>query len=99
VLEFARPDQIILTNVDLKHADKPSSIQRAKDVVLLNHSRGKDELVHRGTKEFGTEKMPCKRFLNDVCHGIIPTGAFNYKAADRVVHVILCLANIRYKST
>jgi len=63
VLEFARPDQIILTNVDLKHADKPSSIQSAKDVVLLNHSRGKDELVHRGTKEFGTEKMPCKRFF------------------------------------
>lgn len=32
---------------------------------------------------------------NDVCHGIIPAGAFNYSTADRIVHIILCLAQVR----
>ncbi len=32
---------------------------------------------------------------NDVCHGISPTGAFNYSTADRVMHVLLCLAQVR----
>ena len=32
---------------------------------------------------------------NDVCHGISPAGAFNYSTADRIVHVILCLSQVR----
>jgi len=32
---------------------------------------------------------------NDVCHGISPTGTFNYSTADRIMHVILCLAQVR----
>jgi len=32
---------------------------------------------------------------NDVCHGINPAGAFNYSMADRIMHVILCLAQVR----
>lgn len=29
---------------------------------------------------------------NDVCHGIVPSDTFNYSVADRVIHVLLCLA-------
>jgi hypothetical protein len=32
---------------------------------------------------------------NDVCHGISPAGAFNYSTADRVMHVMLCLSQVR----
>jgi hypothetical protein len=32
---------------------------------------------------------------NDVCHGMIPAGAFNYSTADRVMHVMLCLSQVR----
>jgi len=32
---------------------------------------------------------------NDVCHGISPAAAFNYSTADRIMHVILCLAQVR----
>lgn len=32
---------------------------------------------------------------NDVCHGISPSGAFNYLTADRIMHVILCLSQAR----
>lgn len=32
---------------------------------------------------------------NNICHGISPSGAFNPSTADRVMHVILCLAQVR----
>ena len=32
---------------------------------------------------------------NNICHGISPSGAFNPSMADRVMHVILCLAQVR----
>lgn len=63
VLTFARPDQVVLTNVDLKEPSDELLCHSAKAVVKLSHSRGADELVHRASKEFGTEKFPCKRFF------------------------------------
>ncbi|WP_444921294.1 DUF4209 domain-containing protein [Microbulbifer sp. CnH-101-G] len=36
---------------------------------------------------------------NDVCHGISPAGAFNYSTADRVMHVMLCLSQVRESNT
>lgn len=32
---------------------------------------------------------------NDVCHGISPSSMFNYSTADRVLHVLLCLQQVR----
>lgn len=32
---------------------------------------------------------------NDTCHGINPVGSYNYATADRVLHVFLCLAQVR----
>jgi hypothetical protein len=32
---------------------------------------------------------------NDVCHGISPVDVFNYSTADRTMHVVLCLAQVK----
>ncbi|MEG5786968.1 DUF4209 domain-containing protein [Enterobacter bugandensis] len=32
---------------------------------------------------------------NDVCHGISPSNMFNYSTADRIVHTLLCLSQVR----
>jgi hypothetical protein len=69
LLEFARPDNIIITNLDCdspvfanctkaerKHWLKPETI------IESHHSRGADELPHRGLKDFGFEQLPFKRF-------------------------------------
>jgi hypothetical protein len=55
LLEFARPDNIIVTN--LSAADLNDAC-----VIYYHHQRGADELPHRGLKEFGSEQMPFKRF-------------------------------------
>jgi hypothetical protein len=54
-LEFARPDNIIVTN--LSCADLNDEC-----LIYYHHQRGADELPHRGLKEFGSEQMPFKRF-------------------------------------
>lgn len=69
LLEFARPDNVIITNLDedspvlanctpteRKHWLKPETI------IESHHSRGADELPHRGLKDFGFEQLPFKRF-------------------------------------
>ena len=69
LLEFARPDNIIITNLDedspvlanctkaeRKHWLKPETI------IESHHSRGADELPHRGLKDFGFEQLPFQRF-------------------------------------
>jgi hypothetical protein len=69
LLEFARPDNIIVTNL----TPKTPALQRMprqvrkyweKDTSLIyhHHQRGADELPHRGLKEFGSEQLPFKRF-------------------------------------
>lgn len=55
LLEFARPDNIIVTN--LSPADLNDEC-----LISYHHQRGADELPHRGLKEFGSEQMPFKRF-------------------------------------
>ena len=69
LLEFARPDNVIITNLDedspvlanctkaeRKHWLKPETI------IESHHSRGADELPHRGLKDFAFEQLPFKRF-------------------------------------
>lgn len=69
LLEFARPENVILTNIGindnvLKHC---SSEQKehwldARTLIGSYHQCGKDELTHRGLKDFGFEQLPFKRF-------------------------------------
>ncbi len=69
LLEFARPENVILTNIGindnvLKHC---SSEQKehwldARTLIGSYHQCGKDELTHRGLKDFGFEQLAFKRF-------------------------------------
>jgi hypothetical protein len=69
LLEFARPDQLIYTNLGrgepidvrlaaagLQHWLEPRSI------IEQHQSRGADELVHRSLKEFASETLPFRGF-------------------------------------
>jgi Transposase DDE domain group 1 len=69
LLEFARPDNIILTNLVsggplLKQMPRRVREYWEEDTSLIyhHHQRGADELPHRGLKEFGSEQLPFKRF-------------------------------------
>ena len=69
LLDFARPDNIILTNIGIN--DKAlagcsealrKGMIKAEAIISSHHQRGADELPHRGIKDFGFEELPFKRF-------------------------------------
>jgi hypothetical protein len=69
VLDFERPDNIIVTNLDPTHEalkkmapDLQKHWLKDETIILHHHQRGADELPHRGLKEFGSEQLPFKRF-------------------------------------
>ena len=69
LLDFARPDNIILTNIGVNpavtahmSAEKTKELIEAEGIIMSHHQRGADELPHRGIKDFGFEEMPFKRF-------------------------------------
>jgi hypothetical protein len=69
VLDFARPDNIIITNVgvnsDVAKGCSPEirkELTHVESIIHSHHQRGADELPHRGLKDFGFEELPFKRF-------------------------------------
>ncbi|MEA3350680.1 MAG: IS1380 family transposase [Chloroflexota bacterium] len=83
LLEFARPDTILYTNLGVGeeideqltgagHTEKMS----AHGVIALAHGRGCDELVHRGFKDFGHEELPFHRFAPNAAWYYLMTVAF-----------------------
>ena len=77
LLEFARPDNVIVTNIDEDHPAirrMPEAQQRqwleGQWIIHLHHQRGADELPHRGLKDFGHQTLPFKHFM--------PNSAFYY---------------------
>lgn len=69
VLDFARPDNIIITNLGVNpsvvegcSAQIRRELIRAESIIHSHHQRGADELPHRGLKDFGFEELPFKRF-------------------------------------
>ena len=75
LLTFERADTLLVTNLrsDTVTEDMPEEIRRltdAAEIVRMYHTRGTSELVFRALKDFGTERMPFKRFP--------PNAAFYY---------------------
>jgi hypothetical protein len=77
LLAFARPDTLLYTNlgmgeaIDLALGDAgEDGLIQPEQIIACYHQRGGDELVHRALKEFGTERLPFKRFA--------PNAAFYY---------------------
>jgi len=69
LLDFARPDNIILTNIGinekvLEHctSEQKEYWLKAETLIESHHQNGNDELAHRGFKDFGFEQLPFKRF-------------------------------------
>lgn len=72
ILDFARPDNIILTNLakgepvlEKFSADERKYWLDDKTLMFHHHMRGADELPHRGLKDFGSEELPFKRFASN----------------------------------
>jgi hypothetical protein len=70
LLEFARPDNVIYTNLGqggpidaLLQAVGRADVMAPETIIELHHGRGRDELVHRALKDFRAEQLPFKRFL------------------------------------
>jgi len=71
LLEFARPETLIYTNLGMNNAitkevlrvrDARKTAISAEAIITAYHERGRDELVNRGFKDFGTEHLPFKTF-------------------------------------
>ena len=69
LLEFARPDTLIYTNLgmgqpidDQFRAVGKEEYLKAEGGIALYHGRGRNELVNRSFKDFGFEELPFKRF-------------------------------------
>jgi len=105
VLDFARPDTVIYTNlgVDEKiteqfHKARLDRYLTAAGIIETYHQQGSDELVHRALKEFGSERLPFKRFTqNAAFYYCMLVAFFLYEAfkedvASEVVPVA-CYAN------
>jgi hypothetical protein len=73
VLDFARPDGVVLTNIGVHPAVTArlsEEYKKTEFIIQSNHHRGADELTHRGFKDFGFEELPFKQFA--------PNTAFYY---------------------
>jgi len=69
LLDVARPDTVILTNVGVNPSvrasasvDERTHWTQPETLLASHHHRGADELPHRGLKDFGFEELPFKRF-------------------------------------
>ena len=71
LLDFARPDNVILTNIGVNpnvlincHTkEEERRLVKTETIIESHHMRGADELPHRGLKDFGFEELPFKRFV------------------------------------
>jgi len=75
LLEFSRPEMVLYTNLgmggktdDLIRKAGRSELLHLEEIIRLHHDRGSDELVHRATKEFASEKLPFKRFNQNAAY-------------------------------
>jgi hypothetical protein len=69
LLEFARPDNIILTNMAMDNPAFCALPPKDRDywlddreLIFHHHRRGADELPHRGLKDFAGKQLPFKPF-------------------------------------
>jgi len=69
LLDFARPDNVILTNIGINDKvlenctpERQQHWLQPETIINSYHQCGTDELAHRGLKDFASEKLPFKRF-------------------------------------
>lgn len=69
LFDFARPDNVILTNIGINEKVLENCTPEQKEywlnlisIIDSYHQCGTDELAHRGLKDFGFEQLPFKNF-------------------------------------
>ena len=100
MLEFARPESVLYTNIGQGKAIDAMLAQAGYDRLLAAseliehyHGRGADELVIRATKEFASEKLPCKRFnMNAVYYYTMLVSFFVFQAFKEDVSQVVVSA-------
>lgn len=94
-LEYARPDRLVYTNLGVhpEITEKFADAVSAEAIVRLYHGRGRDELVIRALKAFGTEKLPMKRFFSNGAYFYVMLIAFVLFEAFKV-DVVGCVLPI-----
>jgi hypothetical protein len=72
LLEFARPDTVLYTNLGVNQDVTELFISGGKGeylepetIIQAAHNRGRDELDNRALKDFGTEQLPFLRFTSN----------------------------------
>lgn len=94
VLDFARPDTILYTNIGKDSVITEQLINAGKEYLLtansvidLAHKRGKDELIHRSIKELATkEQLPFKKMeMNRAYYYILAISHFLFESYKRDV--------------
>ena len=75
LLEFARPDTILYTNLGMEQKIDEllarvgqKKLINAEKIIECAHSRGSDELIHRAFKDFGHEELPFKKFAPNAAY-------------------------------
>jgi len=95
ILEFAKTDSIIYTNIcqdtelteQLKETCKNENIATAESIISLAHGRGADELIHRSIKELATkEQLPFEKMgMNCAYYYLLVIAHFLFEAYKRDV--------------
>jgi hypothetical protein len=83
LLEFARPDTIIYTNIgtcgpidDALVAADYGRLLEPSGIIECYHGRGFDELVHRAFKDFLDQRLPFKSFRQNTAYYYVALLAF-----------------------
>ncbi len=94
VLDFARPNTILYTNIgqDLAITEQLINAEQeelltADSIIALAHKRGKDELIHRSIKELATkEQLPFKNMeMNRAYYYLLAISHFLFESYKRDV--------------
>lgn len=83
LLDFERPESLIYTNLGMENKVTRSILEihstktiEPEAIILAYHNRARDELVNRAFKDFGTERLPFKRFAANSAFYYLMTIAF-----------------------
>lgn len=93
LLEFARPENVIVTNLAAGSKvlaswgpELRARYEAGAGIVAGHHGRGADELPHRGLKDFGFEALPFTRFgANRVMYYLMVIGFNLFESYKRDV--------------
>lgn len=106
LLEFARPDTVIYTNLGcggrvdtLMRQAGGEKLLTAPGMIACYHDRGCDELVHRALKDFIAEQLPFKRFRQNYAFYYLALIAFALFEAFKADVAAPVVALTSYPST